>query len=287
MVLLRPQIEEFYENGLYKVLFIIPKNLEEEERLLIESIVFTAYGYFRSYVNLEKLLEENTSDVGEIPSSYHIQRDAFGYAWSLVDLAYAVLKLAQLPVGKRLLKLSEETLGWLEPVSSLRNYMDHLPANFRNAAHATRFSPLFGMLTYQMTPALRDAQNSPRVVYVTGLGSTHLKDTFSFQLNDCISEGVLSSIDNIMLHVRKNDRANLSRILANLTLDLNRFSMDIQTYLTDLLQKEDFEHGGLRIPFPVIIAKGDLEGEISRYDIKTPLDHDKIRVEVHLEPPTS
>jgi hypothetical protein len=134
---------------------MIPVNLAEDERLFIEAIIYTGYGYFRAYSELEILLDKNTSESGEFSTSYSTNRDAFLYAWSMIDSAYGISNLCRLSVAKRLFSFSEETEHTLREACGLRNYMDHLAANFGNFVNAEKFAPLFGWMTYQVTPCLR------------------------------------------------------------------------------------------------------------------------------------
>jgi hypothetical protein len=279
--LLGPQIQEFYEEGLCNVLHLIPVNLGEEQRLLIESVIYSSHGYFRAYSHIEKLLDTHTNDEGEFSQSYSANADAFSYAWTMVDHAYALLKLSRLTVGRELFKLSPETVDMLQDIRPIRNYMDHLPENFRNTAYSRNAAPLFGWMSYQYTPAMRDNRRSHRLIYIANIASTHLKDRINLPISECSSSKVFGPIDNIILHVRSKDKINFSRLLGNLTLDLNRFSIEIQLYLTSRYEDPSFDHGGVRVPFPQIVARGDLHDEdVIRYDLKKPLDADKVRVKV-------
>jgi hypothetical protein len=179
--LIAPVAEDFYENGLFNLLQLLPRNLDEDERLIIESVVYNGYGYFRTYSNLERLLEQNTTDIGELAQNHALQRDAFSYAWSLVDTAYALHCLSKLRVARGVFELSPETLTWIEQGSNLRNYMDHLSSNFRNFTRALKFAPLFGMMSFQFTPLMRDAAANPKLIYVNYLSSTHIRDSYDIQ----------------------------------------------------------------------------------------------------------
>jgi hypothetical protein len=86
-----------------------------------------------------------------------------------------------------------------------------------------------------------------------------------------------------MLHVRRSDKANLSIIFSNLTLDLNQFSIDIQNYLIERVQDPEFNPGGIKIPFPRVVARADLEEEVVRYDLTVPLNYIKVRAKVTLD----
>jgi hypothetical protein len=89
-----------------------------------------------------------------------------------------------------------------------------------------------------------------------------------------------TGVDNISLHVRGSDRANVSRIFGNLTLDLNSFSVATHERLVGRLEDSSFDHGGLRGALAHVVFKGDTDEPVVRYDLATPLNENKIRATV-------
>lgn len=72
---MRPRLSEtvgeFYEQGLFNILHLIPSGWEDEERLWIESVIFAGFGLFRAYERLEDLLDTKTDDEPRFQQTYH------------------------------------------------------------------------------------------------------------------------------------------------------------------------------------------------------------------------
>ena len=284
MSLIAPKLQEFYEEGLLKLLTFIPANLAREERLIIEGVVYTAYGLYRSYSLLENYLDSITSDNGEASTTAPSRhRDAFLFAWSAVDTIYALHQLKKAPMARALVARYDEISCYATSAARLRNFMDHLINNLKNFSQSKNSPPLFGWLTYQFTPSSRNVSLPSDVYYINNLGSTYINGTIHLSAPELSSIDVFSSIDNIVLHAR-SDRLNLSQVFRFLTLIVNDFSINAHNRMMKLFENVEFDHGGLKIPFQQATIRADLHGQVVIHrGILPMLNENKVRVNVTLD----
>lgn len=277
------QIQDLFENGLINVLKAIPGNFPERERLAIESVVFTAYGYYRVYRRLEALLIAHTSDEGNLTADIGVRRDIFADLWSLVDSAYALGKISTIKPHKNFLKLSDETRQSIWAATKLRNFMDHPAQQFENAVKAAGWFPLFGLATYQLTPCARNPRLPHNVIYMIGIASTHLRGSTNIEARDHTRASAVSEIDRITLHLKKNDSCNLSQLMADLAIDISNYSLGIHTYIFNVIQKPENQTSGLQIPFTHFTVKADLhDQQVVLAELKSELDEHKMRFEIEI-----
>lgn len=274
------QVEDLFENGLLNILQVIPPIISDRERLSIESVVYPAYGFYRTYRRVESMLITSTDNEGIPKDDPGFSRDVFTDVWSLVDCAYSLSKTAILPDQRKFLKFSDETSAHMSAIAELRNYMDHPSENFANTVAAKGWLPLFGWVTYQFTPCARNIISPKNKIHLIILSSTHLRGETTISAPDHTTASVLSEIDHIRLHIKRKQFCDLSRLLVTLALDLNTYSMGIQTYLIRLLeQPQPRSRPGLTRPFPWITVNGDLGTQsVELQEIKSLLDENKIRM---------
>lgn len=281
---LSSQIEDLFENGLLNILKAIPGNFLEKERLAIESVIYPAYGFYRTYRRLENTLAEHTSDVGLLTRDIGILRDIFSDVWSLVDVAYIISKLGQISPQKDFLTFSDNTAFLLNSAAQMRNFMDHPDKQFNNAINAPGWLPLFGWVSYQFTPCARCPKLPKNVVYFVNLGSTHLRGKFNINTSENIYYTPLGEIDRITLHLKKNDRCDLSLLMANLAADLNLYSTTLLKHLLPIYENPCNQQSGLQVPFPQFTVRAENNTQpISLSDIKTYLEIDKSRIQIELD----
>lgn len=280
--LLSPKMEEFYESGLINIINVIPRDFPKADRLFIEAVTYTGYGFFRSYRQLENLLNEIIGTDGIVAEMTPARnRDIFTCAWQCVDAAYALLQLSMTPPAKRFPITNNEVRDALAMASSLRNYMDHLKANFGNIANSTGWFPVFGWLTCQYSPHFKDSTLPRNVSYIVNLGSTHIDGSININAMDHFKASVFSYIDNVTLHARKKDSINLSALLIDMALSLNDFSMKTQLHLAHHLENYTGDAGGVRVGWSRLTVRADLHDvEMDESRIEYLTDY-KVRIELH------
>lgn len=286
-ILLSASLQEFYEKGMLNILRMFPRNMHREERLAIEALVYTSYGFFRAYQKLEEHLNRITPVDGNIHNASDAdKRDAFLYTWSTIDAAYALSKLNSIDEIQRFFTMSEETRERIETAVRLRNYMDHLSGGFSNIVASRNTFPLFGWLSYQLNPVILDNTIPPNQFYVVQMGSTVIGGSCHIDMHKCSQQNALAAIDNITMHIRKSDRANITRLLAHLTMDLNEFSINSQNHIKEILLNKEFDHGGILSPFSTLTIKGELPGDeqLIFNEIASLLNENSVRTDIKLSP---
>jgi hypothetical protein len=279
---LTAQIEDLFENGIIHILHVLPSAFSEEERLSVESIVYTAYGMYRTYRRLEDILMRETTVEDGLIKDARLRRDIFADAWAIVDAAYALKQIATLPHQKAFLSLSEYTREGLQHAAALRNYMGHLRDNFRNSVKARGWFPLFGSLTYQFTPHARDTAVPPDHILIVSVASTHVRGPHQFDMAKHSSSEVIGVVDHATLHIKASQSCDLSRLMASLALDLNAYSVAVQSRVVEALKDTSPDIQGIMTPYATVVARADfsMPTKVTLIDLKTPLELNKIRMTI-------
>lgn len=276
--LLAPQLEEFYEKGLMNIINVIPRNLESSERIIIEGVVYTAYGFFRSYSVLENILSDltqNGADITQISPS--INRDIFTLYWQCVDAAHNIGQLLRTRQSRKFVLISEELYTILHTTSKFRNYINHLKDNLDNISKAKEWLPMFGWGTFQFSPYHKDATGSPNETFLINIGSTHFEDKVTIKSQDHIKGSVFSYIDNIKLHIRRDDSINLSDLLISMSINLSEFSFAVQSYLVEKIEKYSGDTGGVRKGWIIFSVKADMKVRVDTSTLES-MDDPKMRI---------
>lgn len=250
--------------------------MSDQQRLAIESIAYIGFGAYRSYRELEILLDSKTNQIGECADDPKFYRDSFTLAWSFLDSFHAIGRILRLKSIKYFVIINDEMRNHFLVCAKLRNYMDHISDNFDNVTKAKSWSPVFGTLSYQVNPIFSDHQLSDKIFFIVMILSTHLKNSAKYRAPDISSRDAMSRIDNIYLHIRKDDKFNLSRSFVELTLLLNNFSIDFQKELLSLAENGVI-NSGLRIPYGKMTISAKLEEPLIATEILTLLNSNKVR----------
>ncbi len=274
-----PAVDDLIFEGVTGVLRVIPGGEDAETRQTYEGIVHTVTGMYDSYRALELLLDQETGVDGDIGNNTNIVMRAFKLSWSFVDSAYGFQSVSRTKQGRKLIVLPDEIEQDFKAISEFRNYMNHLPGNFRNAASAKDFAPLFGWLSYQVTPFFKDAAAGIYSFFVPLISSSHLKGSYTINMRSHSSETVFGFIDYISLHIKKDLHFNISRFMQNLTLVMNEWHIE---HIGRLTRKCEIDGNGLSSPFIRIVNKADLPRDhpINRHTFDSELLKNKMRVEV-------
>lgn len=272
-------VDDLFYEGLTGVLRVIPGGEEPEVRQTYEGLVHTVTGMYDCYRDLEILLEKMTGIDGDVGDDTKTVFRAFRLAWNFIDNAYAFQLISRTNKGKEIISIPSEIKEGFDAVCSFRNYADHLPSNFKNAATAKDFAPLFGWISYQVTPFFKDASTGLHSFFVTMISSSHLKGTYSISMPSHSSETVFGFIDCISIHIKKNLHFNISRFIQNIALFMNDWQI---SQISSLVEKAETDGGGLSSPFNRIVMKADLPSDhpINRYVIDNELLSNKVRVHV-------
>ena len=277
------QVEDLYENGLLNILRALPGNFPEQKRLEIESVVYTAHGLYRVYKRLEQSLISMTSIDGNFTATPSESREIFCDIWSLIDNAYILSRLSRSKHHNVHLKFGENTSKLLKIASDFRGFMDHIDQNFSNAAKAKGWFPLFGWLTYQYTPCAIDLSNPNNLLFLVNVSSTHIRAEFTISAPEHTRASVRSAVDRISLHLKNGKYCNITDLFIQISLDLNKYSISVQTLLQAFLLKPENQTFGVQVPFAKLTVRGDMHDQsIEFHEIKSELDENKIRIEVNV-----
>lgn len=274
-----PAVDDLIYEGLTGILRVIPPGEEPEKRQTYETLVHSVVGMYDSYRALEVLLEDETDLDGDIGDDVKTVMRSFRLAWNFVDNAYAFQIISRTKIGRQIIILPNEITEDLKSASNFRNYCNHLPDVFKNAAAANGFAPLFGWISYQATPFFKDPSVGVHTFFVPMISSSHLKTTYSLDMPHHSSETVFGFIDCISLHIKKNLHLNLSRLMQNITIFINNWQIE---NITTLIKKCEVAEMGLSSPFCRIVGKANLPPDhpINRHTIDEELIKNKVRFEV-------
>ncbi|MCL4673477.1 MAG: hypothetical protein KJZ64_11195 [Sphingomonadaceae bacterium] len=238
-------------------------------------------------MRLEKLLDLVTGDDGIFVGTNRDRREIFNLAWMFVDQVHSLLTLSKTKMATFRFLVPGELETDYRVASIFRNYMDHLSQQLKNLSTARDFAPLFGWLSYQFAPYFRDPRVGLKHFLMPMIASSILPGNFQSEAGKASALEVFGLIDNIVIHIRRADRLNISRMFANTTVLLNDWSLRTYQAILGKLQDDSYDHGGLLVPYPALVVRADLDPDksISHLEMDSILKANNIRVDVQFDTP--